>query len=54
MGVELIRGFHGEMDAILRRRGMTRGTVAQRVQALSGARNGRVFAHWAGTLAARR
>lgn len=35
MGVELIRGFHGEMDAILRRHGMTRGTVAQRVQALS-------------------
>lgn len=35
MGVALIRDFHGEMDAILRRQGMTRGTVAQRMQALS-------------------
>jgi uncharacterized protein (DUF885 family) len=35
MGVELIRDFHGEMDAILRAQGLTRGTVAARVQELS-------------------
>ncbi|HYD89544.1 MAG TPA: DUF885 family protein [Vitreimonas sp.] len=35
MGVELIRGFHSEMDAILRAEGMRRGSVAQRVQQLS-------------------
>ena len=35
MGVELIAQFHGEMDAILRSQGMTRGSVAQRVQRLS-------------------
>ncbi|MCL4714322.1 MAG: DUF885 family protein [Hyphomonadaceae bacterium] len=35
MGAELIRQFHSEMDAILRSQGMTRGSVAQRVQALS-------------------
>ncbi|HJS80299.1 MAG TPA: DUF885 family protein, partial [Vitreimonas sp.] len=35
MGLELIAQFHGEMDAILRSQGMTRGSVAQRVQRLS-------------------
>ena len=35
MGVELIAQFHGEMDAILHSQGMTRGSVAARVQALS-------------------
>ena len=35
MGNELIRQFHAEMDAILRGQGMTGGSVAQRVQALS-------------------
>jgi uncharacterized protein (DUF885 family) len=35
MGVELIAQFHGEMDQILRREGMTRGSVAERVQAIS-------------------
>jgi uncharacterized protein (DUF885 family) len=35
MGVELIAQFNAEMDAILRAQGMTQGTVAQRIQALS-------------------
>jgi uncharacterized protein (DUF885 family) len=35
MGVELIALLNGEMDTILRAEGLTRGTVAQRVQALS-------------------
>ncbi|MDZ4691078.1 DUF885 domain-containing protein [Terricaulis sp.] len=35
MGVDLIRGFHSEMDTILRAQGLTRGSVAQRVQQLS-------------------
>lgn len=35
MGIELIAQFHGEMDTILRGQGMTRGSVAERVQALS-------------------
>ncbi|MBN8607160.1 MAG: DUF885 family protein [Caulobacterales bacterium] len=35
MGLELIAQFHGEMDAILRAQGMTRGSVAARVQQLS-------------------
>jgi uncharacterized protein (DUF885 family) len=34
-GVELIAQLNGEMDAILRAEGMTRGTVAERVQELS-------------------
>jgi uncharacterized protein (DUF885 family) len=34
-GVELIAQFNGEMDAILRAEGMTRGSVAERIQALS-------------------
>jgi uncharacterized protein (DUF885 family) len=34
-GVELIAQFNGEMDAILRAQGMTRGSVAERIQALS-------------------
>jgi uncharacterized protein (DUF885 family) len=34
-GVELIAQLNGEMDAILRAEGMTRGTVADRVQELS-------------------
>jgi uncharacterized protein (DUF885 family) len=34
-GVELIAQFNGEMDAILRAEGMTRGSVAARIQALS-------------------
>ena len=35
MGVELIRGFHSEMNTILRAEGLTRGSVAQRVQQIS-------------------
>jgi uncharacterized protein (DUF885 family) len=35
MGVELVNQFNSEMDAILRSQGMTRGTVAERVRALS-------------------
>jgi len=35
MGVELIRGFHSEMNTILRAQGLTRGSVAQRVQQIS-------------------
>jgi len=35
MGNELIAQFNGEMDAILRSQGMTRGSVAERIQALS-------------------
>ncbi len=35
MGLELIASFNAEMDAILRAEGMTRGSVAQRIQALS-------------------
>jgi uncharacterized protein (DUF885 family) len=35
MGVELIREFNGEMNAILRAQGMTRGSVAARIQELS-------------------
>lgn len=35
IGLELIAQFNSEMDAILRAEGMTRGSVAERVQALS-------------------
>ncbi len=35
VGLELIAQLNGEMDAILRAEGMTRGTVAERVQELS-------------------
>ncbi len=35
MGVELIAQFNSEMDAILRAQGMTNGTVAERIAALS-------------------
>jgi uncharacterized protein (DUF885 family) len=35
MGLDLISQTHGEMDQILRAQGMTRGSVAQRVQLLS-------------------
>jgi uncharacterized protein (DUF885 family) len=35
IGVELIVQFNSEMDAILRAEGMTRGSVAERIQALS-------------------
>jgi uncharacterized protein (DUF885 family) len=35
MGVDLIREFNGEMNAILRAQGMTRGSVAARIQELS-------------------
>lgn len=35
MGVELIRDFNGQMNAILRAQGMTRGSVAARIQELS-------------------
>jgi uncharacterized protein (DUF885 family) len=35
MGVELVNQFNSEMDAILRSQGMTRGSVAERVRALS-------------------
>lgn len=35
MGVDLIRQFHAQMDAILREQGMTQGTLAQRIRALS-------------------
>lgn len=35
IGVALIAQFNGEMDAILRAEGMTRGSVAERVQELS-------------------
>ncbi len=35
MGVELVAQFNAEMDTILRAQGMTRGTVAQRIQTLS-------------------
>ncbi|MEQ1708427.1 MAG: DUF885 family protein [Terricaulis sp.] len=35
MGVELVTQFNAEMDTILRAQGMTRGTVTQRIQALS-------------------
>ncbi|MEQ1617375.1 MAG: DUF885 family protein [Terricaulis sp.] len=35
MGVDLVNSINGEMDAILRAQGLTRGTVAQRVQAVS-------------------
>jgi uncharacterized protein (DUF885 family) len=35
MGVDLIRGFHSEMNTILRAQGLTRGSVAQRVQEIS-------------------
>ncbi len=35
MGVALVAQFTSEMDAILRAEGMTRGTVAERIQALS-------------------
>ncbi len=34
-GVELIQSLHGEMDQILRQQGLTSGTVAERVRALS-------------------
>ncbi len=34
MGLDLIASLHGEMDTILKAQGMTRGTVAERVQAL--------------------
>jgi uncharacterized protein (DUF885 family) len=35
VGVELVAQFNSEMDAILRAEGMTNGSVAQRIQALS-------------------
>ncbi|MBY0563497.1 MAG: DUF885 family protein [Hyphomonadaceae bacterium] len=35
MGVALVQSLNAEMDSILRANGMTRGTVAERVQALS-------------------
>ncbi len=35
MGVDLVNSINGEMDAILRAQGLTRGTIAQRVQAVS-------------------
>jgi len=35
MGVELIRQFNAEMDTILRAEGLTRGSIAERVQELS-------------------
>jgi uncharacterized protein (DUF885 family) len=35
MGVELVNSLNAEMDAILRSEGMTRGSVAERVRALS-------------------
>jgi uncharacterized protein (DUF885 family) len=35
IGVELIAQFTGEMDAILRAQGLTRGTVAERITAVS-------------------
>ena len=35
MGVDLVRSLNSEMDAILRAQGLTRGTVAQRVQQLA-------------------
>jgi len=35
LGLELIAQFNSEMDAILRAQGMTRGSVAERIQALS-------------------
>jgi uncharacterized protein (DUF885 family) len=35
MGVELVNQFNSEMDAILQAQGMTRGTLAERVRALS-------------------
>ena len=35
MGLELIAQFHGEMNTILRAQGLTRGSVASRVQQLS-------------------
>ena len=34
MGLDLIASLHGEMDTILKAQGMTRGSVAERVQAL--------------------
>jgi uncharacterized protein (DUF885 family) len=34
-GLDLVARFNGEMDAILKSRGMTRGTVGERVRALS-------------------
>jgi uncharacterized protein (DUF885 family) len=34
MGVDLVAQFQGEIDAILRSQGMTRGTVAERVQSI--------------------
>ncbi|MEZ5994202.1 MAG: DUF885 family protein [Hyphomonadaceae bacterium] len=35
MGVELVRQFNAETEEILRAQGMTRGTIAERIQALS-------------------
>jgi uncharacterized protein (DUF885 family) len=35
MGLDLVQSLTGEMDAILRQQGMTRGSVAERVRALS-------------------
>jgi uncharacterized protein (DUF885 family) len=35
MGLELIAQLHGEMDTILRAEGLTRGSVAERVQEIS-------------------
>lgn len=42
MGVELVRQFNAESDAILRQQGLTRGTIAERVQSLN-ARPGELF-----------
>ncbi len=35
MGVELVTQIQGEMEAILRAEGLTRGTIAQRIQSIS-------------------
>lgn len=35
MGVDLIRGFHSDMDSILRAQGLTQGSVAERIRHLS-------------------
>jgi uncharacterized protein (DUF885 family) len=43
MGVELVNQIHGEMDAILRAEGLTRGSVAERVREIS-ARPDQIYA----------
>jgi uncharacterized protein (DUF885 family) len=42
IGVELVRQFNSESDAILRQQGLTRGTIAERVQSLND-RPGQLF-----------